>query len=64
MSAVEVDATRCEAIGFCVQVAPSVFALGDGPPVAVSTDELSDDELDAAAEAQDLCPAQAILVRA
>ncbi|MDO9355935.1 MAG: ferredoxin [Solirubrobacteraceae bacterium] len=62
-SAVEVDAHRCEAIGFCVQVAPTVFTLVDGPPVSVASRELSDDEVDAVAEAQDLCPAQAILLR-
>lgn len=59
----EVDATRCEAIGFCTQVAPSVFRLGDGPPVQVVAATLDDDEVDQVAEAQDLCPTQAILLR-
>lgn len=62
-STVQVDAGRCEAIGFCVRVAPTVFALDEGPPASVVADSLSDDELDQIAEAEDLCPTQAILLR-
>lgn len=59
----EVNPTRCEAIGFCTQVAPTVFRLGDGPPVQVVVEGLDDDQVDQVAEAQGLCPTQAILLR-
>ncbi|WP_107775048.1 ferredoxin [Nocardioides sediminis] len=60
----EVDAGRCEAMGFCVQVAPTVFALeGARPPARVVATDLSDEQLEHVAEAEDMCPAQAILLR-
>ena len=61
---VEVDRSRCEAIGFCTQVAPTVFALPTGePPAQVIAAELSDEQREQAAEAEDMCPTQAILLR-
>ena len=62
--AIEVDRSRCEAMGFCTQVAPTVFALPTGePPAQVIAGELSVEQRAQAAEAEDMCPTQAILLR-
>jgi ferredoxin len=51
-------------MGFCVQVAPTVFALdGPQPPARVIAPDLSDEQVERVAEAEDMCPAQAILLR-
>lgn len=58
-----VDGKRCEAMGFCVQIAPALFELTDGrPPARVVDRVLGDDERELAFEAEQMCPTQAIEV--
>ena len=59
---VNIDPQRCQSTGFCVRVAPEIFALaGDGPTQVINPEpDLSLHDL--AREAETLCPARAIVV--
>jgi ferredoxin len=61
---VEVDADVCGGVGYCVEVAPQLFALGDGPPAVVRANPLPAGSITAAREAEALCPTHAIRVQA
>lgn len=55
-----VNDTRCERTGFCVRLAPDLFALhGDGPAAVLAH---PDPDLELLREAQDLCPTRAISI--
>jgi ferredoxin len=58
---VEWDESRCALSGLCTGLAPDVFSLDDEARLAVST-ELDDEQLQAAQDAADSCPTQAITV--
>ncbi|WP_221934737.1 ferredoxin [Georgenia yuyongxinii] len=59
--AVHLDTTKCRAYGICVTIAPDVFSLPKGSPVAVLLKDVTDGEdLADLEEASFNCPAQAI----
>lgn len=59
-----VDATRCEAYGLCVEVAPDLFELDDfGYASPRGTGEVPADRIEAAKEAVAICPIRAISLR-
>lgn len=58
---IEVDSEKCLRYGQCVLEAPDVFVLGEDGPSQVR-DGVSDEFLDDALVAADLCPMQAIEV--
>ena len=58
---VTVDLSRCQGYANCVTTAPEIFDLDDDSGQAVVlTPEVAPDQLDAARQAVDMCPAQAI----
>jgi ferredoxin len=57
---VEADPTRCIGSGICAAVAPEIFELRD-QRVDVRVRETDED--DGALEAEEICPARAIMVR-
>lgn len=58
-----VDATKCEAYGACAERCPSVFELDEWGYAAVIGDgTVAPDQRDAAIEAADACPEQAITI--
>ena len=58
---VTVDLSRCQGYANCVSTAPEIFDLDDDSGQAVVlTPEVGTDQLDAARQAVDMCPAQAI----
>jgi ferredoxin len=60
MTGIEVDRERCVGSGTCEMLAPDVFEVGDDGIVAVLRPEPSGDDLDAAADAVQACPTQAL----
>lgn len=59
---IQVDSTKCDAYGECVEAAPSLFELDDfGYATAIASD-VPPDLRDAAAQAIKACPSQAIRV--
>jgi ferredoxin len=58
---IEVDGEKCLRYAQCALEAPEVFVLGDEGPSRVR-DSVSDEFLDDALVAADLCPMQAIEV--
>lgn len=57
-----VDKDTCIGCGLCPSVAPDVFSMDDdGKAVAIS-EELKEDLIDGAKEAEDSCPVNAITV--
>jgi ferredoxin len=70
---IEVDLNRCQDHGQCVFAAPSVFDLNDDGRLTFRDEQasgvyvsesLDDAARDAVEEAVDICPTQAILLRA
>lgn len=60
---VQVDSTKCDAYGLCVDSAPQVFELDDfGYAVARSGGVVAEEDRAAAEEAIKACPVQAIRV--
>jgi ferredoxin len=58
---VSIDASRCEARGYCAKFAPTVFDLDDdGYGRVILTGELPEAALADARSAVDACPEQAI----
>ena len=58
---VTVDLSRCQGYANCVTTAPEIFDLDDDSGQAVVlTPEVGPEHLDAARQAVDMCPAQAI----
>ncbi|MBV9001166.1 MAG: ferredoxin [Solirubrobacterales bacterium] len=58
---VTVDLSRCQGYANCVTTAPDIFDLDDDSGQAVVlTPEVGPEQLDAARQAVDMCPAQAI----
>jgi ferredoxin len=61
---VEVDQSRCASSGNCADLAPAVFTQDDDSGVVVLLDAQPGADLhDAVSQAENLCPARAILVR-
>jgi ferredoxin len=58
---VEVDYERCEATGFCAEIAPEVFAIRDGKLVLL-TSLCGPEMADRLQDAENTCPTQAITV--
>ena len=60
-----VNADVCGATGFCVSIAPEVFALDDVAGVArvLRTDDLAGELLERVREAEAACPTVAIRLR-
>lgn len=58
---VEVDASRCELVGYCSRIAPAVFDTESGTTASVRTATVDNSELvDAILEAEATCPTAAI----
>lgn len=58
---VTVDLSRCQGYANCVSTAPDIFDLDDDSGQAVVlADEVAPEQLDAARQAVDMCPVQAI----
>jgi ferredoxin len=62
MARVGVDLRRCEATGFCAQVAPELFSLDDEGYSTAIDRELDEREARDAEEAADMCPVRAVEV--
>jgi ferredoxin len=58
---VHVDMNLCQSHGECTYVAPDIFELGDDD-VLVWKEDISDEQLDEAREAVEVCPMLAIRV--
>jgi ferredoxin len=58
---VEVDEDLCTGCGACEEICPEVFELEDDL-AQVIVDEVPEDSEDAAQEAADSCPVEAIIV--
>jgi len=56
-----VDADLCTACGLCEDACPEVFELGD-EVAEVKVDEIPEDAVEAAKEAADDCPSEAITI--
>lgn len=62
---VQLDTGKCRAYGVCVGLAPDVFELPKGSPVAVLRRSVADEaDLEDLQEAVFSCPAQAITLTA
>jgi ferredoxin len=60
---VEIDASRCDGTGFCVELAPHVFVLDDDlPPSRVLVDEIDEQTAKDCHEAAAMCPTRAVVV--
>jgi ferredoxin len=60
---VSVDKSRCAASTFCVRIAPMLFELdGDGLSSPVLDGEIPPELEEVAEEAENACPASAILI--
>ena len=58
--AVSVDVSRCEAIGFCVNIAPKVFELDDEEYARVIADPVPAEQEALAQQAIEACPRAAL----
>ena len=59
---VKIDGERCARTGYCVRVAPQLFALRDDGPTEVTQPEPPRDLQEPAREAAEICPALAIRI--
>jgi ferredoxin len=59
-----IDATRCEATGYCRRIAPHLFGAEDDGTARALVADPSEEDLEALREAEELCPARAIEVDA
>ncbi|MBU5486198.1 ferredoxin [Clostridium sp. MSJ-11] len=55
-----VDKDTCIGCGLCPGIAPDVFEMDDDGKAVVTVDEVPDGSEDAAKEAEDSCPTNAI----
>ena len=60
MTRVEVDRERCVGSGTCEMLAPDLFEVGDDGIVTVLRPEADGEDADAAEEAVQACPTQAL----
>ena len=63
MARVEVDRTTCTSLGICESFAPGVFEVGDDGELAVLSDPVPADQLDAVRDAVAGCPTGALALR-
>ena len=59
---ISVDPRRCEGVGYCCEVAPQLFELGDAPPSRARVNPVPAGAEEAAEEAALLCPTSAISI--
>jgi ferredoxin len=59
---VGIDPLTCAGTGYCVEVAPEIFALAGTGPAAVLQDRPPAELLELAREAETLCPTSAIRI--
>jgi ferredoxin len=58
---VTVDLTRCIGSGMCTKIAPEIFALGgEGKAVVLMNEPSTPEHRDAATDAAECCPTEAI----
>jgi ferredoxin len=57
---VELDRSRCTALGICEALAPDVFEINDEGELDVLKGELSEDDIRAVEEAVAGCPTEAL----
>jgi ferredoxin len=62
MTKYRIDPERCVQTGNCVEIAPSLFAVGDDGTVTLKDSPEGADEQKALRDAAAACPALAILV--
>jgi len=60
MTRIEVDRERCVGSGTCEMLAPDLFEVGDDGIVAVLRPEPDGADVDAAVDAVQACPTQAL----
>ena len=60
MTGIEVDRERCVGSGTCEMLAPDLFEVGDDGIVAVLRPEPDGADVDAAEDAVQACPTQAL----
>ncbi len=60
MTRIEVDRERCVGSGTCEMLAPDLFEVGDDGMVAVLRPEPGGADVDAAEDAVQACPTQAL----
>jgi ferredoxin len=60
MTRIEVDRERCVGSGTCEMLAADLFEVGDDGIVAVLRPEPHDEDVDAAEDAVQACPTQAL----
>lgn len=59
-----VDETSCSGCGVCVDACPDVFEMGDSDVVVVTADPVPAEFEEAAREAAEQCPCEAIVLEA
>ena len=59
---VEANRDTCEGAGYCEQVAPALFRVSEEGLVEVLRQDVPADLVEAADEAEDLCPTRSIRV--
>jgi ferredoxin len=61
-ASVSVDRTVCQSTGYCEHLLPQVFRVGAEGHAEVLREVVTEEELELAREAEDICPTRAILV--
>ena len=56
-----IDSEACIGCGLCVQVAPDVYVM-EGDKAVMATEDISEDKAEAAKDAAEQCPVNAISV--
>jgi ferredoxin len=59
---VRIDRKVCQGTGYCEQLLPQVFRVGSEGQATVLREVATEEELQRAQEAEDICPTRAILV--
>ncbi|AWK51515.1 ferredoxin [Clostridium beijerinckii] len=57
-----VDKDTCVGCGVCTAICPEIFKMGDDGIAEASEDEISDNLIESAKDAQEQCPVSAITV--